>query len=187
MKRIVFDPGHGGVDPGAVGKLNGVEICEKDLALAIALEAADCLALRKDCQVEVTRDADIARGELSLEARVAFSDRHNADLFVSVHCNAIAPPVAHGFEIFHARGSGVGWDAANSVFNEIARSIPEIAPRSVKAAGFYVLANTAAPAILIECGFMTDTDDLKLMADKAFQKRYGMAIARGILVHLGLK
>jgi N-acetylmuramoyl-L-alanine amidase len=187
MKRIVFDPGHGGVDPGAVGKLKGVELCEKDLALAIALEAADFLAARPDCHVEVTRDADIAKGELSLEARVAFSDRQKADLFVSVHCNAIAPPVAHGFEVFHYRDSGTGWAAANAVFTAIEKGIPEIAPRSVKPAGFYVLRYTKAPAILVECGFMTDADDLKMMADKAFQKRYGIAIARGVLAHFNLK
>ncbi|NJL83565.1 MAG: N-acetylmuramoyl-L-alanine amidase [Chloroflexaceae bacterium] len=181
MNRIVFDPGHGGIDPGAVGKLNGVEICEKDLALAIALEAADWLAAKPDYHVEVTRDCDIAKGELSLEDRVTFSDRHKADLFVSIHCNAIAPPVAQGFEVFHYKWSGEGWTAANAVFRAIAKGIPEIAPRSVKPAGFYVLRCTAAPAILVECGFMTDPNDLKLMADKAFQKRYGAAIAQGVI------
>jgi len=183
MKRIVIDPGHGGADPGAV---TGDRV-EKDIALVIALAAADVLAARDDCWVEVTRDADIASGELSLQSRVAFSDRHRADLFVSVHCNSFTSPAAHGFEVFRFRGSSAGFAAASAVFNAIERHIIEIAPRSVKEAGFYVLRNTQAPAILVECGFLPNENDGPLLMEPDFQQRYGEAIAEGVLDYFGLE
>ena len=183
MKRIIFDPGHGGTDPGAAyGKY-----IEKEIALAIALRAADCLAARDDCWVEVTRDADIARGELGLDERVAFSDRHRADLFVSVHCNAFTDPAAHGFEVFRFHGSLAGYAAAASVFGAVSDRITEIAPRSVKEAGFYVLRYTKAPAILVECGFLSNPRDGALLHDPDFQNRFGDAIAEGVLKYFNLK
>ncbi len=184
MNRVVFDPGHGGVDPGAV---SGTAL-EKDISLVIALAAADKLAARDDFYIEVTRETDIDRNlELGLEDRVAFSDRHNADLFISVHCNAMAPgSSANGFEVFHYYDSQAGRPAATEVFKAIDRKIPEIAPRSVKEAGFYVIKHTQAPAILVECGFLTSDQDRFNLESPAFQKKYGEAIAAGILQYFGV-
>jgi N-acetylmuramoyl-L-alanine amidase len=184
MKRIVIDPGHGGVDPGAVA--GGHQ--EKDLALKISLIAADILAARDDVWCEVTRDADIAWGELSLEARCDFSDRHEADLFISVHCNAMPPgSKAHGFEVFHFRNSISGRSAASQIFAAMESGNLGIAGRSVKSAGFFVLRHTAAPAALVECGFMTDPSDLRVMASADGQQRLGKAIAAGALAAVGIK
>lgn len=183
MKRVVFDPGHGGVDPGAV---SGAAI-EKNIALVIALAAVDKLAARNDFYIEVTRETDVARNqELSLEDRVAFSDRQKADLFVSVHCNAMAPgSSANGFEVFHYYGSSAGKQAAQTVFKTIDQKIPEIAPRSIKEAGFYVIKHTQAPAILVECGFLTASQDRSHLTQASFQKKYGEAISAGILQYFG--
>ena len=183
MFRVWIDPGHGGRDPGAVGWRGEQIYKETDLACDIALKAADILAARDDFHVEVTHEGEIPDwAEVSLEERVNFSDRHDADLFVSVHCNAMAPQhPANGFEVFHFRNSMSGHAAANLVFNAIARNIGEIGPRSVKPAGFFVLRHTAAPAILIECGFMTSPQDLSQLIDPEFRKRYASAIAQGIM------
>ncbi len=184
MNRVVFDPGHGGVDPGAV---SGTAI-EKDISLVIALAAADQLAARDDFYVEVTRETDVALDrELGLEERVDFSDRQSADLFISVHCNAMAPgSPANGFEVFHYYNSGAGSQAASDVFQAIENNIREIGPRSVKDAGFYVIKHTQAPAILVECGFLTSQQDRPNLESAAFQQRYGEAIASGILRYFGL-
>ncbi len=184
MHRVVFDPGHGGVDPGAV---SGAAI-EKDISLVIALAAADLLAARDDFYIEVTRETDINLNlELGLEERVDFSDRQNADLFVSVHCNAMAPgSPANGFEVFHYYGSQAGNQAASDVFKALEGKVPEIAPRSVKEAGFYVIKNTQAPAILVECGFLTSDHDRPNLESPGFQQKYGKAIAAGILQYFGV-
>jgi len=184
MNRVVFDPGHGGIDPGAVSG----SAFEKDIALVIALAAADQLAARDDFYIEVTRETDIdPNQELGLEARVDFSDRQKADLFVSVHCNAMAPGhPANGFEVFHYYGSSAGNQAAEAVFKTLEHKVPEIGPRSVKEAGFYVIKHTRAPAILVECGFLTADSDRAKLEQPAFQQKYGEAIAAGILQYFGI-
>lgn len=83
VRTIVIDPGHGGRDPGAIGR---GQLEEKEVALDVALRLRDRLARRGSLDVLMTRDADEA---VSLEERVAFANSTNADLFVSIHVNAL--------------------------------------------------------------------------------------------------
>jgi N-acetylmuramoyl-L-alanine amidase len=93
LKRIVIDPGHGGVQTGAIAD-NG--LTEKEITLDVALRLRRLLA---DAPFEVllTRDADTTLG---LEKRVAFANAHNADLFLSIHVNWMEPRTIRGPETF---------------------------------------------------------------------------------------
>jgi N-acetylmuramoyl-L-alanine amidase len=91
--RIVLDPGHGGTDPGAIGP-SGAR--EKDITLDIAHKAAPVLA-RLGVQVALTRDDDRS---VTLEERTARANGYNADLFVSIHCNAAEASGRHGIETY---------------------------------------------------------------------------------------
>lgn len=81
---VVIDPGHGGIDPGALGAKN---VYEKDVVLAIAQELKKVLEKGGKLKVEMTRSSDVF---ISLDKRLQFSETHNADLFVSLHADAIA-------------------------------------------------------------------------------------------------
>src|SRR6201993_236162 len=82
VKTIVIDPGHGGKDPGCNGNISN----EKDIALAIALKLGDLLEKNlKDVKVIYTRKTDIF---VELEERAQIANRNEADLFISIHCNA---------------------------------------------------------------------------------------------------
>ena len=81
VKTIVIDPGHGGKDPGAIGKLG---IHEKDVALEIAKNLRDRLIARGNYEVLMTRESD---DTISLSDRVEFANANNADLFISIHIN----------------------------------------------------------------------------------------------------
>ena len=90
---VVLDPGHGGQDPGAVA--NGVR--EKDINLAVALKLESSLK-SKGIRVELTRKTDVY---LKLDERTAIANKHNADVFVSIHANALPRgKSARGFEIY---------------------------------------------------------------------------------------
>ena len=93
VTRVVLDPGHGGYDPGAIGPA-GVK--EKDVTLAIARRVAPLLA-RDGTQVLLTRNDDRF---VSLEERTARANSFNADLFVSIHCNAADNHAKHGIETY---------------------------------------------------------------------------------------
>lgn len=92
---VVIDAGHGGSDPGA-GGVSG-EVKEKDLTLAFARELRDLLVKRGRVRVAVTRDGD---EYLPLEARAAVARRLDADLFVSLHMDSAANPLARGASVY---------------------------------------------------------------------------------------
>jgi N-acetylmuramoyl-L-alanine amidase len=91
--RVVLDPGHGGNDPGAIGPMGARE---KDVTLDIAHRAAPVLA-KLGVQVALTRDDDRF---VSLEERTARANGFNADLFISIHCNAAEARGRHGIETY---------------------------------------------------------------------------------------
>lgn len=95
VKRIVIDPGHGGKDYGAPGYLKGVH--EKDVVLQIAKRLARKVESGLNCDVVLTRTTD---RYLTLEERTAIANTQNADLFVSIHTNAIRDKRAYGIETF---------------------------------------------------------------------------------------
>ena len=90
---IVLDPGHGGIDPGAEVKGEGGAVVEKDLILGFAIELGDLLVRSGRFQVQLTRDGDYF---VSLERRIALAHQAGADLFVSLHADALSEGLAHG-------------------------------------------------------------------------------------------
>ena len=93
-RLIVIDPGHGGKDPGATGS-RGTR--EKDVNLAAALELSRVLKERGDFDVLLTRDEDVF---IPLSERSDMANEKNADLFVSLHCNAAGSKRENGFEVY---------------------------------------------------------------------------------------
>jgi N-acetylmuramoyl-L-alanine amidase len=94
IRRIVIDPGHGGKDPGAVGP-HGIE--EKAVNLVLAQDLADVLRQDDGYEVLLTRMDDTF---IPLEERAQLANRHNADLFISIHCNASLSSKLKGFEVY---------------------------------------------------------------------------------------
>ncbi len=177
MRTVVIDPGHGGFDPGAVA--NG--LLEKDVALDIA-RRVQRLTQRRNLDCILTRDSDPAPGtELSLERRCEISNAARADCFVSIHCNAASNPNAYGSETFFCRGSYGGAALARSIQGQFNQKVREIPERRVSGAGFYVLKYTDAPAALVECGFLTNTDDATLLKKEAVRQAIAQGISDGIL------
>lgn len=176
---VVIDPGHGGPDPGAVG-IGGLR--ETDVVLPISLEVARLLQ-GQGLQVYLTR-TDESR-DVDLPPRVALAERVRANVFVSIHANAISlsRPDVNGVEMYHAPGSASGAALGQVLLNSIMRSI-NIPNRGLRAARFYVVRNTSMPAVLVETGFVTGAQDAPRLADPNFQNQMAAAIARGIIEFL---
>ena len=95
IKTIVIDAGHGGKDPGAIGR-GGT--AEKDITLKVSLLLRDLLTKQLGTQVVMTRDRDVF---VELEDRAKFANKQDADLFVSIHVNAHPQRGTKGLEVYH--------------------------------------------------------------------------------------
>jgi N-acetylmuramoyl-L-alanine amidase len=94
VRTVVIDPGHGGKDPGCLGKVSQ----EKDLALDLALETGALIKAHfPEVRVVYTRQTDVF---VELAERAQIANRHNADLFISIHCNAALNPDMYGTETY---------------------------------------------------------------------------------------
>lgn len=172
---VVIDPGHGGRDPGAIG-IGGLR--EVDVITPIALQVARQLE-QQGIQVVLTRQGDYF---VDLAPRVEIAKRANADVFVSIHANAInmRRPDVNGIEVYHF---GRGEDLARAIHASILQSV-NIADRGVRRARFFVLRNNPMPAVLVEVGFVTGAEDAPKLSDPSFRSQMADAIARGILLYI---
>ncbi|MEL6927746.1 MAG: N-acetylmuramoyl-L-alanine amidase [Cyanobacteria bacterium J06600_6] len=173
--RIIIDPGHGGEDPGTVG-IGGFR--EKDVVLPISLDVAEILR-KQDIDVVMTRDTD---NFISLQGRTDLANDIDADLFVSIHANAInlSRPDVNGLETYYYKSGRrlaevIHWSILNGV---------EIDNRGIRRARFYVLRHSTMPAVLVEVGFLTGEVDARRLKDPDHRRRMAEAIARGIVEYI---
>ncbi|EDY38659.1 cell wall hydrolase/autolysin [Cyanobium sp. PCC 7001] len=177
--RVVIDPGHGGPDPGAVG-IRGLR--ETDVVLDVSLQVARLLQAR-GVNVVMTRTSEV---DVDLPPRVALANRVGADVFVSVHANALsmARPDVNGIETFYF-SSGLSRRLAGSLQGQMLAVSPGSPNRGVKQGRFFVIRRTVMPSALVEMGFVTGALDAPRLADPAHRRRLALALATGILQYLG--
>jgi N-acetylmuramoyl-L-alanine amidase len=171
----MVDPGHGGKDPGAIG-LGGLR--EVDVILPIAQQVASLLE-QQGIQAVMTRTSDYF---VDLAPRVTMAERANADLFVSIHANAIGPtrPDVSGLETYYYSN---GQRLAQTIHNSILQNL-DVKDRGVRRARFYVLRKSSMPSVLVEVGFVTGRDDAAKLSNAAYRSQMAQAIARGILQYI---
>ena len=177
---IVLDAGHGGSDNGAVGPSR---LTEKEVTLAVALKAERLLA-ESGAEVVMTRrvDMDVASPNASnteeLGARVAKAT-YDAEIFISIHCNAFSNPQSNGMETFYYAGSADSYRLA-ALLNEDLLNYGGLNNRGIKSANFYVIKHTSCPSSLIELGFITNYEEERLLASDEYQERLAQAIVAAI-------
>ena len=179
QKTIILDPGHGGADPGALGRRTGLRECDVALWVASRIEHE----LRHEVEVKFTH-----RGEgMSLSERARLSNVAGADLFLSIHANAHVGGGAHGFEVWTSPGQTAADPAATLIYNSIGNVFPELSGRADRADGdpdkearFYVLTHTLCPAVLVELAFITNFSEEILLGSDVWRMRYADAITTGV-------
>ncbi len=182
VKKIVWDKGHGGSDPGAVAS----GLYEKTLTHKIVEYAMSYLdATYAGFEQRTTRTGDQT---VALDRRDDVADDWGADVFISVHINTGG---GKGFESFVYNGNVSSATVAlqNVLHAEILtamRQFGNVTDRGKKRANFAVLRETSMPAVLTENLFIDNQGDARLLKDEAFLKAVGEAHARGIAKFLGL-
>ena len=180
MPKVFIGVGHGGSDPGAVA--NGVK--EKDLNLSIALSCRDEL-VRHGISVKMSRAKD-ENDPLSEEIKEC--NAFSPDLAVDIHNNAGG---GDGAEVFYHYGGGKSKTLAESILAEIVKvgQNSRGAKTRVNSSGkdyYGFIRETSCPAVIVECAFVDNATDLKILATERDKKLMGGAIAKGILNALGV-
>ena len=181
MAKVFIGVGHGGSDPGAVA--NNTK--EKDLNLSIALACKDMLE-RHGVSVKMSRTKD-ENDTLSEEIREC--NAFSPDLAIDIHCNAGG---GDGAEAFYHYGGGKSKTLAENILGEIVKigqnSRGAKIRKNSNGKDYYgFIRETSCPAVIVECAFVDNAQDLKILATESQRKSMGEAIAKGILKSLGVE
>jgi len=195
LPTIIIDPGHGGIDGGAVGV---DEIIEKDINLALGLILRDIFAIN-GFAVVMTRETDISthdegitgtrRQKVSdMHNRLELSQEHPNSVFLSIHQNKFADSDSRGAQVFYSPNNSESEHLAQILQQIIAENIQPDNKRQHKKAGdnLFLMTEIKTPAVLIECGFLSNPEESRLLTEYEYQARMAFAIFESVMLYLEL-
>lgn len=167
---IVIDAGHGGFDRGGIPRQR---IAEKEMTLDVALRLRSILQ-KSGYRVVMTRDRDVF---VSLPARIGVANQYRNAIFICVHFNSAKRSGANGIETyFYGRDSLA---LASAIHYNLIGNTPT-PNRGVRRRGYYVLRKARVPAVLVECGFLTNPTEGRYVLNSGYRQTLAESIARGI-------
>jgi len=175
-QKVMLDPGHGGLEPGAIAAFPNV--VEKDINLNIA-KLCRRYVKRGDFLYRpyMTRSRDRT---LSLVDRVKKSIKKDVDAFVSFHCNSWSDPEVEGVEVYFKPGSVLSRHLAQNVHDELLANMPGHKDRGVKPGNYYVIRENEEPAILIEFEFLSNPMTAAYLFDADNQRMLAKCVGDAI-------
>lgn len=187
-KVIVVDAGHGGIDGGAVGRSG---VLESHINLEIALRLRKLLE-QKGAIVLLTRDEDVGlysdtgrirdKKNEDLRNRKKLIEESKADIFVSIHLNSFPQPQYYGAQTFYPKNSEESKKLAEIIQEELIRVLNNGNNRVSKEKGdVYLLKSCIIPTVLVECGFLSNDKEEKLLKSPTYQEKVAWGIYVGIL------
>lgn len=189
QKMVVIDPGHGGIDGGAISVLGDEE---QEINLNISLKLRDKLK-EKGIGVVMTRETDVGLyGEsdsnkkvADMKARCSLINEVNPDLMVSVHQNNYSSEGVKGAQVFYYSHSVEGEKAAVILQNHLRENLNKENERKAKKNdNYYILINVKCPAVIAECGFLSNYSEAELLITDDYQDKVAQALCDGICEYL---
>lgn len=191
-KTVILDAGHGGEDPGAIGNGN---VYEKNLNLEIAFKLGEYLSsagynvvyTRTDDKLLYTEEQNIKgmRKINDLKNRVNIANSYDDAIFVSIHMNFYGAAECSGLQVYYSASNARSRICAESIQSEVVKRLQPSNRRKAKnAENLYLLENSINPAVLIECGFLSNSDECKKLSEKEYQKELSFAILCGIIEYM---
>ena len=186
---VVIDAGHGGDDPGKIG-VN--QLLEKDVNLSIALKVRQYLEAQ-GIRVVMTRedenglyDSGASNKKVQdMKRRVALIEETAPAITVSIHQNSYPEEYVHGAQVFYYENSRDGQLLAQLLQSQLVEKLDPENHRQIKANdSYYLLKKTNIPIVIVECGFLSNQTEAKLLGQEEYQDRVAWAIHMGLLQYL---
>ncbi len=189
-QRLILDAGHGGFDGGATGT-NGV--LEKDINLAVTQKTAS-LSRLLGFSVETVRNEDVSVNDEGLSTlrekkvsdihnRLALTKRYPDAIFVSIHQNFFPQSSCKGTQVFYSVNHPAGEHLAKCLQKGIVSFLQPDNSRAIKPAekNLYILYHAKTPALLIECGFLSNAEECELLCTEKYQQELAFGIVCSLL------
>lgn len=193
---LIIDAGHGGEDGGAVG-VNGE--FEKDINLKIAFALRD-MALSAGYDTVMTRTEDILlydrsvdykgrKKALDLLARVKIAQKYENAVFVSIHMNAFPEEKYSGLQVYYSKNHPLSEEIAKEIQDGTRLNLQKENNRKIKPAGsnIYLLDRITLPSVLIECGFLSNSEECALLSSEDYQQKLALSIFLSVSKYLRAK
>ena len=189
-KTIIVDAGHGGIDPGSMTDDQSVK--EKDVNLKITKKVKELLEA-SGAMVILTRNDDTSlyteqvgktirqKYNENLKNRKKIIQESSADMFISIHLNKFQESKYYGAHTFYPAGKEDDKQLATYIQGELKRVVDKTNNRKIKSTNdIYLIKDNEIPSTLIECGFLSNDKEAKLLNDEEYQDQIAWAIYVGI-------
>ena len=193
---IIIDPGHGGIDGGAVG-VQGV--LEKDINLEISFILRDLFVLN-GFEVVMTREQDISihdpgvdgirrQKRSDLHNRLEFTERFTDNIFISIHQNKFGDSTQRGTQVFYGPNHPGSELLAEILQRNVVTMMQPENRREQKmgGSGLFLIYRARSPAILVEGGFLSNPEDARNLSDPQYQAQLAFAIFGSVMEYLGMQ
>lgn len=191
---ILIDPGHGGYDGGARARDSGIweKVINLDVALQVEKSLIECgaaviMTRREDADLcTEDRPAAQTKKRQDMLARVEMAVSAKVDMVLSIHMNEYRARGESGPQVFYRQGSDSGRLLAGCMQEAL---IKHLKPRKERAAmaGDYFILQLDVPSVLVECGFISNPDEERMLLSDDYQARLGEAVAAGVLNYVALQ
>lgn len=190
---IIIDAGHGGEDGGTQSSSG---ILEKDINLSISLKLkavleslgfktiavreSDCLIYDSGCTAMREKKVSDIRKRLSLMTK------YPSAVFLSIHQNHFQQSKYHGAQVFYSKNHPQSKTLAEFIQNSVVEKLQNENTRKIKPSGteIFLLHHATTPAVMVECGFLSNSGEALLLSDEQYQKKMAVAIADGVIKYL---
>lgn len=187
-KKIIIDAGHGGFDGGAsVGNILEKDInliIAKDLKCLISMFGYDIIMTREtDCATNTEGDSIRTKKISDMKNRLNIMRNYPEAEFVSIHLNKYSTSAPKGLQVFYSKNHEKSLSLAQSLQESVKNILQKDNHRKVKKAtsDAYLLDNAPIPAVIIECGFLSNETDLENLTNTEYQQKLAFACFCGIV------
>lgn len=186
---VVIDAGHGGADPGKVG-INGA--LEKDINLEIVKKLQMFLEMA-DVEVILTRDSDAGlydedasnKKVQDMKRRVAIIEEADPVLTISIHQNSYHEEYVHGAQTFYYANSEQSKMLAEYIQRLLLKEVDPDNTRVAKSNdSYYLLKKTSSPIVIVECGFLSNSEEAQKLESEYYQEKLAWAVHLGVLQYI---